>query len=150
MKSLNEEISKFIVKNLSNKTEEFSEINKNINLSKNEKLPEMDYIMIEASFRFNNLFWNNSTAYVKINDEYHWMEHHDWETSNCNTDNWVSPIRIILKGKEINNGNINIIFGIKPDISLEKINKMEKCELKDFDFSKWNIAEFINLKVSIK
>jgi len=140
---------------LSIKDENFSEIHKNINLVKNGKIPEMDYFMLEANFKFKNYFWNNSTAYVKINNEYHWMEHHDWESSKCNLDNWVSPIRIILKTKDFNfeeneKKELNIIFGIKPDLTYEKINNMKKCEPKEYDFSQMNIAEFVDLKISIK
>ncbi len=137
---------------------------------KNGKIPDMDYLMIEANFKFKNILWNNSTAYIKINNEYHWMEHHDWESINCNLDNWSSPLRIILKKKDLNlrenqnqnNNNkdnnenkdqeftLDIIFGIKPDISLEKINNLTKCDIKNFDFVKKNIAEFVDLRISIK
>lgn len=154
LKQTNQEIFKIILGNLNKKIENFSELEKKINFLKNGKIPEMDYIMLEMNFRFKNIFWNNSTAYVKINNEYHWMEHHNWETSSCNLDNWVSPIRIILKRKDIDivdkKGELNIIFGIKPDITMGKINDMRKCEIKDFDFTQMNIAEFVNLRISIK
>jgi hypothetical protein len=131
---------------------------------KNGKIPDFDYIMLESNFKFKNIFWNNSTAYVKINNEYHWMEHHDWESPNCNLDNWSSPIRIILKKKDLNfeeneknndinkdkDFNLNIVFGIKPDLTFDKINNIIKCDLKKFDFAKKNIAEFVDLRISIK
>lgn len=164
LEEINSQINKIILNNLSPKNSEKKE-NQKTEISKNFKINkniEFDSVLIEANFRFKNIFWNNSTAYIIINDEIYWMEHHNWENNiKCNMDNWNSPIRIILKKNDLlkeenkeNNFNFEMKFGVKPDINLMKLKeineKMANCPLKDFDFEKKSIAEFVDMRISLK
>src|SRR4051812_32396818 len=69
---------------------------------------EYDYnhVMIETSFSFINAIWNGNTAFIKINDNYYWMDQHNWmeedqieQKKNLCIDpeilneKWTTPIR---------------------------------------------------------
>ena len=69
-----------------------------------------DHLMIEINFKFMNLLWNNSTAYMKFNEDIYWMEHHNWESNLCNNDYWTNLIRIVIKKNEVKNNSISLIF----------------------------------------
>jgi len=142
--------------NLISLKEDSLEITKTINIydtnkdNKRNKIWDFDNIMLELNFRFLNLLWNNSTAYIKVNDDYYWMEHHDWESTDCNMEYWSNPIRLLIKKSEIKNDEIKLIFGIKINLNLQnKFSEIKACgfSLDKFDVNNQNIIGFENLRM---
>lgn len=101
--------------------------------------------MIELSFSFISSLWNSSNAYIKLNDEVIWMDHHSWEDDgDCDDHYWSSPIRVILNKKQLSD-NLRLSFGVKPNINMQK----GKCTelLKKL---KGPVVKFEDLNLSIK
>ena len=71
-----------------------------------------NHLLIEGRFKFVSHLWNNNTAYIKVNNELYWMDHHSWEgdTLACDEDKWSNPIRLIVPYKK---EKLRITFGIK-------------------------------------
>ena len=144
------------MENLISQKKNSFEIEKTINifdLINKQKKWDFENLMFELNFKFLNFLWNNSTAYLKIDEEFYWMEHHDWESADCSMDYWTNPIRFIIKKDQIKNDQVKLLFGIKANLNVEKkIKEIKNCEftLEKFDINKKNIIEFSNLKVSIR
>jgi len=112
---------------------------------------DFNNIMFELNFKFLNTLWNNSTGYIKINEDIYWMENHYWESSDCNLDYWVNHIRFIVKKNEIKNDKINWLFGIKTNLNLQReLSRIENCKIsfEKFDIINNNILEFSNFRLS--
>lgn len=144
------------MENLITKNKDALEVEKIINIveliSKQKKL-NFESLMFELNFKFMSLLWNNSTAYLKINEDYYWMEHHDWESTDCSINYWTNPIRFIIKKEQIKNDQIKITFGIKANLNVEKkIKEINNCgfSLEKFDVENKNIIEFSDLNISTK
>lgn len=107
--------------------------------------------MFELNFKFTNLLWNNSTAYLKVNEDFYWMEHHNWEAADCSLDSWVNPIRFVIRKNQIKNDQIKLTFGIKANLYVhKKIKEIKGCEfsLEKLDINKRNVIEFGIMQVS--
>jgi len=122
---------------------------------------QFNYALIETKFSFANSIWNGNTAFIKINDNLYWADHHDWSENNSNNnenicndkdllyEKWVNPVRLIYKNTSKKN-QLKLTFGFKynPINSFNKIS-LEDCKiLKEFDTNP--IIEFSDVYVSIK
>ena len=41
-------------------------------------LPQHSDLMVEAQFHFLSPFWRGQAAYMKIDEQLVWLDHHDW------------------------------------------------------------------------
>lgn len=108
--------------------EKIDDINKKINLFLNEGNSNeifFDYVIkvdkeamhykITMVFMFNSKKWNKGDkAYIKIGDDLYWMDNHIWEEEDNDDENmWQSPISMILPGRFVKDGKINMKIGIR-------------------------------------
>jgi hypothetical protein len=111
------------------------EFTQNINI--NSKW--VDHILIESNFRFLNSLWNNNTAYIKVEDNMYWLEHHNWDETSCDEERWTSHIKIIIpyKKKSENMKDLTLTFGLilddQPIRCPEIIKNSNLQELISFD-----------------
>lgn len=154
---MNKNFSHFILESILTKKNASLEVAQKVSFrlpqSAKDKNLDFENILIELNFKFLNLLWNNSTGYIKINNDFYWMEHHDWEAADCNIDYWTNPIRFSVKKSEIKNDELIFTFGIRPNPEIAlKISEMKNCHfsIENFDVKKSNIVDFINMKISIK
>jgi hypothetical protein len=130
------------------------EISKNFNIT----TKSFDHVLIEANFKFVNHIWNNNTAYIKINGDLFWLDHHSWEEnstgsseSQCDEEKWNNPIRIVVPNKENKLKNLEIKFGVKLN---EKFNfeglKLNQCPSILKILNSMGSIEFENLHISVK
>lgn len=151
---MNKNLSFFIFENLISHKKENLEIDKYINMlefKNKDNIWDFNNIMFELNFKFLNTLWNNSTGYIKINEDIYWMENHYWESSDCNLDYWVNHIRFIVKKNEIKNDKIKLTFGIKTNLNLQReLSRIENCKIsfEKFDIINNNILEFSNFRLS--
>ena len=125
---------------------------------------QYDHILLETTFTFLNALWNGNTAYIKINNNYYWMDQHNWmEEDNVQTkhnlcgdqealsEKWTTPIRIVYRRSPTNkDNNIKITFGYKfhPENNLSNL-EFKNCNLADLSPLK-EIINFSDLYISIK
>jgi hypothetical protein len=121
------------------------EISKNVEI----KNKDFEHVLIEMNFLFLNNLWNSNSAYIKINDELYWMDHHYWDDHlNCDDSHWNNPIKIIIKRANLIKGNLKITIGIK--LKEEKMLQINSCPkiLKALESEK--VISFDNFNLSIK
>lgn len=130
------------------------EINKNFNIT----TKSFDHVLIQANFKFVNHIWNNNTAYMKINGDLYWLDHHSWQgnytgssDSQCDEEKWNNPIRIIVPNKDNKLKNLELTFGVKLN---EQFNfdglKLNQCHNILKILNELKSIEFENLHISVK
>jgi len=133
-----------------------------------DKVINIDYdynhALIETRFSFANSLWNGNTAFIKIDDHYHWMDQHNWmeedeieekknicENTDFLSEKWTTPIRIVYrKPNNRKNGSLKLTFGYKfnhqhnlSSIELSKCKYLTELKAQD-------VLSFADLHISLK
>jgi len=118
-----------------------------------------EYALIELNFNFINSLWNGNSAYIMINDEVYWMEHHLWDSTTenasslCDSEKWTTPIKISHKNlKKSHALKLNIKFGMKINKSLNqsRLDLIANCIDLKTTLTDGKYFSFDNLMISIK
>jgi len=162
---INKKINTFINSHVTLKGEiaEMVSVSKNFHISQNftinsKNLKSGKHILIETDFKFVNFLWNNNTAFIKIEDDLYWLEHHNWENNTytneyleCDSEKWNSHIRIIIPVSNTKNNLIPITFGIKLNDNFDNFNmKFSHCSNIQSILNDFRTVEFENLHISLK
>ena len=137
-------------KNSTNILSEKSEVTRRFNLTSKS----FDHVLIEVNFKFVNHLWNNNMAFIKVNGDTYWMDHHSWSDNpaeNCDEEKWNNPIRIIVPNKGKKMKLIEIQFGVKlnKNFNFESL-RLNECPTMIKILNNHDAIEFENLQISIK
>ena len=85
------------------------------NIHLNSKPKQAHHYKIEMTFSFNSSLWKKGNiAYIKLNNDLYWLDHHKWEDEVNSSDSiWSNQISMIVNSKFIRDNYIPLTFGVK-------------------------------------
>jgi len=122
-------------------------------IKKFSNLPAHNQLMIEGQFHFMSPFWRGEAAFLKVDDQIVWLDHHDWSDYNN-----VEPCK--FDSDEINEYKVSVPINAivkhygdsaKIEIGTTKdFSDYSECEMELFHQNHLSLFGFDDFMLNIK